>query len=147
MPRKPMPTQIAGGKTALATASTTATIVTLDSNFEFPTRVVTTPDPDASAVPRYTAPAMSQVFRVGATCDTPGKSLTVRVYWLDSEGNPFSSIVVQYQSGSTADWAGITCVGTSASGDPCWPLGGAKAVAVKADTVTGGTWMLNGAMA
>lgn len=130
--------------TPTPTPAPAAPVVTLGANLEFPPRTVTQPDPDGSLVTRYNVTGMCQLVRVGATCDTPGKSIALRVYWIDQQGRGVNAVAVTFTSPAKADW-GTVCVGLP-GGDFVWPLAGAKQVAVKVDVITGGTWTLWGAM-
>lgn len=118
--------------------------ITLTAALEFPPRTVSGADPDASSLQRYHIGQWSQAVRVGARCDSGGCTMAVRIYFLDSAGAPLGVVAVQFTSASAPDWAGLYIA--SASADPCWPLAGAKAIAVKVDSVSGGGWTLVGAM-
>lgn len=123
----------------------TVTIVALPATLEFPPREVSAPDPDGSAVPRYTAGGLCQTVRIGAWTLTPNAVLAGRLYLLDSDGNPLAVLPVSFTAGASADW-GTEFTGT-ANADAAWPLGGAKAVAFKVDSLTSGSvWTITGAL-
>jgi hypothetical protein len=102
---------------------------------------ITAPDADASALGVFIA-APAQSVRLGATVDAPGASLKASVYFLDASESPICVQRIGFTSPAAPDW-GKGFVATP-DYDPCWPLGGAKALVVKVDGVSGGTWSING---
>jgi hypothetical protein len=117
--------------------------VILPATLELPPRQVNVPDPDASLVPWY-AVAGATVIRIGAIGTTPDATLTLRVYFLGSNNTPIGTASIQFSTRSTSDFAGTYTADPTY--DPSWPLGGAKAVCLKADTVQGGSWTLVGSL-
>lgn len=125
------------------TTVTNTNPIGLPSSLEFE-RAVSAPDPDGSTVPSYPAGPGAGAVRVGAICDTPSRSITLRVYLLGSQGQVLAANEVLLISGPSPDF-GVLYTGQAAC-DACWPLGGAKAAAVKVDALTGGDWTIYGAM-
>ncbi len=117
-------------------------VTTLASEF---TRTITAPDPDGSTVPQYST-AWATTLRIGAICDTPNATLSVTVYLLNSIQQPLNVAPLQFTSGPAPDWAGFYTARPNLT--PMWPIGGAKIIAVKVDSmVSAATWTLLGAMA
>lgn len=116
----------------------------------FPRSGISKPDADLSAfAPTIVAPA--QTIRVGATCDTPGASLTLAVHFVGSAEQPLSVQRVTFTAPGTPDVAAgpgtppatpAVYVGTPPF-DSSWPLGGSPGVILKVDVVTAGTWTID----
>jgi hypothetical protein len=132
----------------MSTTTTTTTANTntqsLPATLEF-SRTITTADSDGSQVPAYPTASASSV-RVGAICNTANCTLGLHVYLLGSSGQVISTAVVSFMTQASPDFGGMYSAVETASVDPCWPLGGSKSVAVKVDSISGGTWTINGAM-
>ena len=126
-------------------SAATVTTVALPATLEFPAREVSAADPDGAAVPRYTTGGLAQVVRIGAIATTASATLSGRLYLLDSDGNPLGAVPVTFTAPAAADW-GASFVGVG-SVEACFPLGGAKHVAFKVDSVSpGSTWTIAGTL-
>lgn len=122
-----------------------ATTAILPATLEIPQRVVTSPDPDGSTLTQYAVPNLAQLIRVGAFCNTASATLSLTVYLINSANLPYGVETVTFTAGATADWS-TDYTGTVSGTDPVWPLGGAKFVAIKVNSVSGGSWTINAAL-
>lgn len=138
-----MTTESGHGMETIVAPVATITPVALSATLELPPRQVTGADPDASLVPTY-ATAGSTTIRIGATGSVANATMTLRIYFLGSAGTPIGVASIQFSTRSMPDFSGTYTADPSF--DPCWPLGGAKAIALKVDTATGGTWTLMGSL-
>lgn len=118
-------------------------------------RTVTAADPDGSLVQQIIVQG-GQSVRVGASCNQKGATLSGSLYFLNSLMQPVGVAKITFTAGASPDWNIAAATSTApATGtfvavpnyDPCWPLGGAKGVAFKADTVSGGSWTIAGTIA
>jgi hypothetical protein len=120
-------------------------VVTANYASEFQRATVNAVDADASQLPPIGLGG-AQSVRLGATCGTANASLSLRLYFIDSQGRVISTTAITFTAGNLPDW------GAQYSGmpsyDPCWPVGGGRALVVKCDNLTpGSVWNLAGAWA
>ncbi len=122
----------------------TATVTQTYAN-EFQRAGINGPDADASVLPAISL-TPGQSFRIGASCATPNATLALRLYLLDSNARIVSIQTIAFSSGAAPDWAAV--FNGVPSYDPCWPVGGARNLVIKADSVTpGSVWNVAGAWA
>lgn len=106
-------------------------------------RSVTTPDTDGAIIPSYSVWPF-QIVRLNALCDHTPSSLTLEVLFLNSTLLPVGTARIQFIS--IASRYGAYYLATS--GDDCiWPIAGARAIALKVDSIMGGTWTITAALA
>lgn len=109
----------------------------------FPRSGITAADAADASQLGFVLVAGAQSLRLGVTCDTGAATIALSVYFLDAAQQPICVQRLEYTSPAVADW-GKSFVGTPQY-DPCWPLGGAKAVLVHVDEVSAGTWSIDAA--